>query len=260
MRKVSYSEVKIQAEEIVNLFKTGEGLDLAARTVLHDERPSSKWSIFNQLSMLIQGTDDARGYRQWEEVGHHVKRGVHAINILAPRLIKTPKDSQEGSDEEEEYRLAGFMAIPVFRLEDTEGKPLPEKEAHPVPPLTDVAEKLGYNISYRGFNSRTYGWCNPETKEIVLSTEDVPVFFHELAHCIHNSFERLEGGQQVDQEVVAEFTAAILARVYGYPWSNVAYDYIRAYATGLHLDPVDACIRVLGKVDKILKFIFQKNN
>jgi len=60
--------------------------------------------------------------------------------------------------------------------------------------------------------------------------------------------------------VVAEFTAAILARVYGYPWSNIAYDYIRTYATELHLDPADACIKVLAKVDKILRFISQKNN
>ena len=71
---------------------------------------------------------------------------------------------------------------------------------------------------------------------------------------------RKAGGQHPDQEVVAEFTAAILARVYEYPWSNVAYDYISIYATELHLEPADACIRVLGKVDKILRFIFQRSN
>ena len=262
MKKVSYNEVRIQAEEIVNLFKSGEGLDLAARTVIRDgeDRPSNKWSIFNQLSMIVQGTEDARGYRQWEGAGRHVKKGARAIQILAPRLIKTTRDPQEDTSKEEKYRLAGFMAIPVFRVEDTEGKELPERETHPVPPLADVAERLGYDISYRGFNGRAYGWCNPGTKEIVLSTEDVPVFFHELVHCVHNSFERLQGGQHPDQEVVAEFTAAILARVYGYPWSNVAYDYIKTYAVELHLEPADACIRVLGKVDKILKFIFQEES
>ncbi len=38
-------------------------------------RPSSKWSLRNRLLMLSAGTSDARGYRQWREVGRHVRAG-----------------------------------------------------------------------------------------------------------------------------------------------------------------------------------------
>ena len=50
-------------------------------------KPCDRWSFTNKILMLIQGTADARGYRQWQEAGRHVKKGAHAIHILAPRLV-----------------------------------------------------------------------------------------------------------------------------------------------------------------------------
>ena len=46
-------------------------------------KPSDRWSFFNRLIMLMN-TEDARGFRQWKQVGRHVKKGAKAFYILAP--------------------------------------------------------------------------------------------------------------------------------------------------------------------------------
>jgi hypothetical protein len=79
--------------------------------------PSSNWSLLNRILIFLSNTQDARGFRQWKEVDRHVKKGAKAIHILVPRIMK--RENDEGDEEE---RLAGFMARPVFRIEDTEGE------------------------------------------------------------------------------------------------------------------------------------------
>ena len=48
-----------------------------------------------------------------------MKKGAKAFYILAPRLVK-----KDNSDEEKEALLVGFLTVPVFREEDTEGTAL----------------------------------------------------------------------------------------------------------------------------------------
>ncbi len=40
--------------------------------------------------MLMNETEDARGFRQWEKVGRRVKKGAKAFYILAPVRKKVP--------------------------------------------------------------------------------------------------------------------------------------------------------------------------
>jgi len=46
-------------------------------------KSSDAWSFFNCLIMLMNNTEDARGFRQWQKVGRRVKKG--AKSILHPR-------------------------------------------------------------------------------------------------------------------------------------------------------------------------------
>ena len=59
--------------------------------------PSSKWSLLNRTIMFLSGTQDARGYRQWQQVGRHVKKGSRAFYILVPKISKTV-DNKTGED------------------------------------------------------------------------------------------------------------------------------------------------------------------
>ena len=114
-------KVKQALESIVKRFKEGDIPEAIAYSMFPIPNiPASRWSLLNRTLMFFAGTIDARGFRQWEEVGRHVKKGSKAFTILAPRFIK--KDTEE--DKEAKSILVGFLAVPVFRVEDTEGKPL----------------------------------------------------------------------------------------------------------------------------------------
>ncbi len=50
--------------------------------------PSEKWSVGNRVLQMLQGTEDARGFKQWAEVERSVKKGTHASWIFSPLTFK----------------------------------------------------------------------------------------------------------------------------------------------------------------------------
>ena len=208
-----------ELEKIVGLFSSKELPDLCAKALISaPEKPSSKWSLGNQLLMLLAGTSDARGFRQWTEVGRWVGRDMKAIWILGPVRKKVKQEATEEGDaqgREAKEVLIGFKAIPVFRYEDTAGQELPVYQPRNPPPLMDVAGKFGMSVQYARLGPGMYGATDHTAKTIVLASEDWDVFFHELAHAIHRSFEPKSGhGQEPEAETIAQLVAATLARLY----------------------------------------------
>jgi len=75
------------AERIVEAFRTPEQLPKALAPIFiqrKDDVPCRKWSWHNQLIVALGGTLDARGIRQWNTVDRRIKKGSHALWILAP--------------------------------------------------------------------------------------------------------------------------------------------------------------------------------
>ena len=65
---------------ILSKFENGDiPQALAISTFPSDDLPSSNWSFLNKLIMCLSGTVDARGFRQWQEVGRSVKGGSKAF-------------------------------------------------------------------------------------------------------------------------------------------------------------------------------------
>lgn len=252
-------KVKESIQSIITMFESGKMPEAISRTVIHrlkNDVPSGRWSLSNQLIMFIAGTTDARGIKQWNEVGRRVKKSAKAFYILAPRIKKIEEEDQEGNIIEKTI-IAGFLSVPVFRYEDTEGKPLQFPDYHPVkmPPLIKVANAYGIKVDYNPFTERFFGYYSCSENRIVLCTHDVKTFFHELAHAIHNTFRPLNGSQHKDQEVVAETVAATLCHLYGYDgYIYHGYQYIKGYARDG--DPVKVVMRVLADVEKVLNLIF----
>ena len=221
---------------------------------LKTDNPFGNWSFSNQVLAFMQsGSTDLRGFRQWEAVKRNVKAGEKASYILGPVTKKiTDKDTGD-----QRTIVVGFKTIPVFAIEQTEGDPLPEQSAHApaeLQPLYNVALKLGVEVQYQPTGAPD-GWY--DGKRIVLGTHDWGVFFHELAHKAHDEVEKaaggkLKGGQDVDQEVIAEFTAVVLQALYGVDFTGNAWQYIRHYAPA---DPIKAITRCLGTVEKVLALI-----
>ena len=251
---------------LLDMFKSGNFPAVVSRTVIRGDRPCDRWSLCNRLFMFLAGTEDARGFRQWQEVGRKVKKGAKAFYILAPITKKKvtrkvevdPETGEEKVTEIVRTVTVGFKDIPVFRVEDTEGDPLPDYAPPEPPPLWDVAKRFVEDIAYRPFIGGWYGRFMPGTRTITLATHDAPVFFHELAHAVHHTIKPggLEGGQHADQEVVAELAACALCELYGYQgyvWHG--WQYIRHYAGQDDRKALKAVMGVLAEVERVLGVI-----
>lgn len=234
--------------KVIAQFQSGDlsPISHAVRLQLDPAAPASKWTLSNRVLAYIQtGSLDCRGYRQWQAVGRQVKKGSHSAYILRPRLVK--KTNATG---EEEQRLIGFAPVAVFASDDTEGEPLPGYTPTEMPPLADLAAKLGIDVDYQPLPPGVYGSYHPLKDKIRLATHDESVFFHELAHAAHKRVDgQLKGGQHEEQETVAEFSAAVLMQLYGLrDHTGNAWHYISLYAA----DPLVAVTKALATVEKVL--------
>jgi len=262
-QKTSWRErANAELNKIVALFSSKELPDLCAKALISaPEKPSSKWSLGNQLLMLLAGTSDARGYRQWTDVGRWVGMNKKAIWILGPVrkqvTLETPEDGDAQGGQTKDV-LIGFKAIPVFRYEDTAGQELPVFQPRNPPPLMDVAGKFGMSVQYARLGTGMYGATDHISKTIVLASEDWDVFFHELAHAIHRSFEPKSGhGQEPEAETIAQLVAATLARLYGRPADGFSWTYISMYAQSSSPQQVGRlCMRVLDRTKKVLELVY----
>lgn len=251
-------------QAVLDLFESGDLPARVAQTFIARAdgcSPMVHWSLGNQLLALLAGTSDARGYRQWQEVGRHVVKGAKAFYILAPRTRKV-RDTDESGDESERVIVTGFLGIPVFRYEDTDGDALDVPDyAPPVcPPLFEVAERFGIPVAYQPFVRDFAGFYSPGDDRIVLCTHDARVFLHELAHAAHARVLAAKGTKILDvpeatREVVAELTAAVLCKLLdldGYIANS--RDYIARYGNG---NPGRAAMRVLADVQAVLMLILE---
>jgi hypothetical protein len=220
--------------------------------------PSSQWSLLNRTLMFLAGTEDARGFRQWNSVNRYVKRGAKCFHILVPWIRKV-EDIETG---EHNQLLMGFNTGVVFRVEDTDGEQLDYWQVDmPELPLIERAEEWGIKVKCIPGNFKYLGYYSSGRKEIGLASEEVCIFFHELSHCAHDIIKGgLKGGQDPIQEVIAELCAQTLCRIVG-KWGDRylgnSYRYIERYAEKLNLSPHAVCLRVMKETEEVLNLILK---
>ena len=249
-------------QQIVDLFKAGRIPEALAVATLPPQTgiPSAGWSLGNRILQFLADTSDARGFCQWRDAGRQVKKGAKAFHILGPKA-RAITETDDNGVEAKKVIVAGLFAIPVFRAEDTDGEPLPYEPASP-PPLADVAEKFGLSVSYQTFACSYYGYYQGDCQRIVLATHSAQVFFHELAHAAHHRIEgELQGGQTPSQEIIAELTAATLARLYGNEINlGFSYEYIKGYAQKSNKSVERACLAVINTTGRVLQHILDAHS
>ncbi len=242
---------------LLTLFKE-ENLEIVARAVFRgNEIPSDKWSFTNRLLMFLNGTDDARGFKQWQQAGRNVKKGCHAFYIIGPVTKKITEEKNIGFREtvrEEKQILAGFKTIPVFRFEDTEGEPIIREDFKVNIPyeFKGIIQELGLKVQPVQFCGAAYGSYNLVSREIRLASPDIEVFLHELNHAVDDRLTGLKPGQKRDQEVTAEFSAAVIAHLMGYkiPLGNVK-EYIEQYS-------FRELMNCLARIEKIVIYVIER--
>lgn len=243
--------------------------------------PSERGAIF--LKHLGEAIDkaDYRGFRQWGDIKRFIKKGSHSSSyILAPMWRKGTRyfkfdggekivypykpDDMSGVQSEEYKYVWGFNAIPTFEKQQTYGKEINYTELKlPQLPFKPVADHLGIKVIPVSFSGRAYGSFSPKEKVIQLATLDETTFLHELSHAVDDYLLKaktgkgLKGGQQADQEIIAEFCSAVLASIAGLKIEQkAAYTkkYIQHY-TGKKKGYEEDILYLMSRIEKILDFI-----
>ena len=241
--------VKEAMETLLKIFKE-DNLEKVAHAVFRGEDiPADKWSFLNRILMYLNDPEDARGFRQWQQIGRYVKKGSKAFYIIGPVIKKVKEENSE-----EKQILAGFKAIPVFRFEDTEGEPIIREEFKVNIPceFNGIIQELGIKVQPVRFCGSSYGSYNLLNKNIKLASPDIEVFLHELSHAVDDRLNGLKPGQNKDQEVTAEFSAAVIGQLMGYkiPLGNVR-EYIEHYS----FKELMSC---LSRIEKIVNYVIDR--
>lgn len=226
----------------------------------NDGHPARHWSFMNRfLATVLTGSPMCMGYRQWEKFGYHVKKGAKGGFILVPLLKKIAEDEESG---EPIKQLVGFKSVIVFppsAVEPIQGVEQVDFEYHPqqMPPLAEIADWLNIKIIWE--KGEAYGSTDGKSY-IKLATENPGVFFHELAHVVDGKInKKLKGGQHVDQEIVAEWSAAALTQLYApqVEYMGETIQYIKYYGGDM---TEKLLFELLSRVQGVVSYIENLKN
>lgn len=262
--KVQKERVNNAVNSILKTLETGEFTDIVSKIYLKTYPiPSDTWSLRNRIIQYNCGTIDGRTFLAWKDAERYVKKGAKAFYILEPVMARFFEFDEKENKEVQKFRLIGFKPTPRFRVEDTEGAEIKYvDEPKKLLPLKEVAEKFGITVKYDRTIDGEFGSFSASKNEIRLCTDNVYTFFHELIHCAHSKIEKLKNGQDSEQEIIAQLGATILAKVYGYETKedlNYTFKYLNSYADSEQdrKKLVTSCMKVIGKLEKILNLILK---
>ena len=252
------------AAAIVAAFQNPDSLPAPLATVFvpaGPHTPCQKWSDRNRLLVALRGHRDARGFRQWLEVGRCVRKGEKSFPILVP-LLRRVRGEASGEDREV---VVGYKGAAVFGLSQTDGPPPsgtdPAADASWLDelPLVEVARGWGLRVeTFPGIPGGPLG-VYQRGKGIALGVKNVATWAHELVHAADDRLGALtEKGQHWRSETVAQLGATVLLTLLGEPVQadlGFTRDYIAGYAKDGGLDAATACCRVLDRTCRAIRHI-----
>jgi antirestriction protein ArdC len=196
-----------------------------------------------------------------------VNAGAKAIYIIVPIFRKKSQEADEPeqkTENEEDKKInvrrseiSGFRAMPVFRVEDTSGEPLPYElkvASFDVSrlPLIDVAESFGVSVK-AGATFSYSGVYRPTVKEIILGTDNPQTFLHELSHAVDYALPDRDS-EYCFSEIVAELSSAFLGSLLGVNVDLASTKaYIELYSGKEHV--AFKIMEALGRVEQIYHYI-----
>lgn len=184
--------------------------------------------------------------KRWNGLGRKVRKGSHAIRIFAPRFVKKQAEEEKEDCTKEEKKLAGFIAVPVFDVSQTEGDPLPidkiriklEGDCPEAREIIRLAEEIAKRddcpVKY-GDTGMSNGWYEPARHRITVSEKlsinhRCKTLVHELVHSkVHQNPAHTT---RKEQEIVAEGTAFVVCSYFGLDTSDYSFDYVKSWSQG----------------------------
>lgn len=207
-------------------------------------------SMNNSWLVFAQRPDATRvlGYRQWEKLGRHVRRGEKSIKIFGYSTKKTV-DVDEESGEETTSRRAYYPVLSVFDISQTDAD---ENAVEPVEIThhlvgedeSEIFERTAAFMRSRGWDVELEdiareglnGYTTPSTRQIRVDEKMSPAqraktMIHEAAHAIlHVDEIEGESGHRGIRETEAESTAYVVAALLGLDTSDYSIGYVAGWA------------------------------
>ena len=205
-------------------------------------------SARNNLLIRAQCPDATAvlGFRQWEALGRHVRRGEHGLRIFAPVTRRIERDDPDTGETDVARLVRGFRLVSVFDVSQTDGEPLP---ADPVRPQlvegeapVGMWEELTRHVTDCGFTLELVPTIavHPLANGITIHpshlvqvatdgrspAQQVKTLAHELAHV------RLHGDGETPRpiaEVEAESVAFLIAESWGLDTTNYTVPYVAGW-------------------------------
>lgn len=224
----------------------------------------AKYSLNNQLLIALQAPDAqfVAGFHAWKDLGRRVAKGQHGIRILAPMPLRARDDSDAKTDDERPRTL--FKSVVVFDIAQTEVidgcDPVPleperqpitgDSHSHLLGPLTALAGQLGFRIEQRPLDGAADGWCDPQSKEIVVNKRlpanaRVRVLVHEIAHA-HGIGYADRGRARA--EVMVDCVTHIVCAQLGLDTSGETIPYVAGWGEDGALDAIQADAQTIDEV------------
>jgi len=180
---------------------------------------------------------------------------IAKLTILAPRFIKKQSDDKE----ETEPILAGFLAVPVFKVQDTEGEPLDyERIELPKLPLMEVAKEWSISVKAIPGNYQCSGYFRPGQKGDWPCLKGGDGIFSRVISCSSSKTPR---GTQERPGLEAGNRCRVCSRnPLQNRWKNLkafrnSHRYIEEYSKQANLTPWQACLKVISDTEKVLTLI-----
>ncbi|MDF1540767.1 MAG: hypothetical protein P1Q69_17860 [Candidatus Thorarchaeota archaeon] len=177
--------------------------------------------------------------KKWNKIGRHIKWGTEPILILAPRMKKVKELNYRTGEMEEKKKLWGFLAVPVYDISQTEGKPLPELNMPDMSGaeglqflevMKDFCREHGIEATFKdmtglGVHGVSHGG-RIEIDERKPINQQVSTIIHEVAHEYMKHGESLRDYAKIPEsmrETVAEGTAHVVLKQLGLPTKAAQY-------------------------------------
>ena len=233
----------------------------------------SAYSVRNVLLVLAQRPDASRiaGYRTWQQLGRHVKKGERGILITAPIVLRKKYrggQSRAPPKGKEEDAILRYKAVHVFDISQTDGNPLPEPARANGDPnshterLKSLVASIGIALEYAsGLEAADGISCGGRImiRADLPPAEEFSVLCHELAHeLLHRSAEGKQLSRTI-KESEAEAVAFVVSQAIGLDAVTACSDYIKSHL-GDKKTLAESLDRIQKTAARILEAITTEDN
>jgi antirestriction protein ArdC len=258
-------ELHDQLEQSVTELVTGEDwramLDTAAK--FHRYSPNNVLLIMRQMPEASM----VAGFNAWKALGRHVRKGEHAIRVLAPCKYRVEDDATG----ESHMVLRGFTTACVFDVSQTDGEPLPARVRAellagdaPASMWDNLAAQVlanGYRLE-RGDCQDANGRTNYATRCVTVrddvdDAQACKTLAHELAHVMLHEPDGLACSlcamdDRRIHEVEAESVAYIVCHALGLVSDQYSLPYVATWAGGDVAKVQETAVKVVEAAASIL--------